>query len=95
MTVQGWVYLIGAVVSWRFIAGLWYRSDPQQGPLPATFIGFCGAWVWPAVLLGWLIFQACMHWPEFMRRVFVHESRKERLRRVERDNREREEDLGL
>lgn len=79
MTAQGAIYLAGMLLSWRFIAGAWYRVEREV--FPAVFMGAVGAIIWPLVLIGALIYAACRRWPDAMFRLFIHEPSRERLER--------------
>lgn len=99
VTVYGWAYIGTFVIAWRIIAGAVYRNDQKEGELAAVFTGFCAAWFWPLILAVWLIYKACMRWPNGMRRIFIHETSRARRERKLEQARERvaqlEKDLGL
>lgn len=80
MTVQGWVYLAGALVLVRVFAGVFYRDSPTE-PFNAVLLGMVGAIIWPAVLAGWALYRFCTDHPDAARRVFFHEPRRARLER--------------
>ena len=80
VTPAGWVYFAGVVVSFRFIAGADYRTS-KDGPVAAAFTGFFAAWFWPLILTVWLIYKACLRWPDGMHRIFIHETSQARRER--------------